>query len=1160
MTAPNVAVRVSGEDAGVATLLRTLSRNLSSLEQLNGRNARSTAAAGGAARTAARDFTALDRAQRSGLNSAGALASKLGQLAAVYVSIRGAVAAVARGLDVNAQLESSALGIASLITAQGKLTDSTGKALTGAEALNAAQEISADQLQKLRVAGLQTSATFVDLSRAFQTATGPGLAAGLSLDEVRETTIGLTQAAGALGVPFNQLDQEIRSILAGEIDINSRVAKTLDITNEQVKLERERGTLAVFLNEKFAAFNLAGLKAAQTFAGVTSNLGDALDLLAADATRPLFESFKKAGIAAIEGVFDLKNAKIAPAFAGVVSLAQRAFAGLGDLLARAIAGAVNGAKQLSAFIDRNREAISNFATLVTSAVSALASAVLEAGRLVASIASAAVQSGLVAAAIRTVTQAARLAADVLGFWAQSAERASVALGVIGSAVIVANITRIATAVRAAAAGFIIINAPIAAAVAGLFALVTVVNLFRRSADETEAAQARLNEAQNNAVRQGGRLSTEYASIARALADGTLKGKDAEAAQQKLKTIKDELLKLSPKYQDALADESLKYDEQARAVAGVTKEARELQRVKVENLKADLAATEVLAEAAQRTAKSLANSPVSGMSPIVTRGAEVRAQELIDQAQRLREQIAAAEAALDNTANIDKSGGATLKGNKPNPADTRADAKALADVRVKELEREAARARGITESGLKDREQANEIANAQGKRSLQAYFAERAAITQAGVDAELRELAAQRAQLAKPVLIDGANGLRTQAAEVERKSKLADIDAKILLTQQDGARQQIRLAADRANEEKALADAVDAVEARIRSARGQTLADTLKGVEAEGAAYDALLVKLGVDAPERAIRVKLFVDTESAKATFTDLQSQGQRALDAIALDRQRIDTNASAGLISQAEAQRQILLLERQRAPQLRAIADLLTRAAAALGPEAQANAAAFAQSVAAIGTAATRAEQQAANAATNIRDGFENALGDVLARLGSDINSVGEAFAALAQSVVQSIQRIVSELLAAQIVQGIGSLFGSGFKGSDIPFNVGSGFASGGYVRGPGTSTSDSIPARLSAGEYVVRAAAVRRVGVEALEAINGLRTPMGRPRPGGVARFADGGLVTSGAGGRGELSATIGLEDGLVVKSLNSRAGEAAILDVIRRNPRIVSAVLRR
>jgi hypothetical protein len=60
-------------------------------------------------------------------------------------------------------------------------------------------------------------------------------------------------------------------------------------------------------------------------------------------------------------------------------------------------------------------------------------------------------------------------------------------------------------------------------------------------------------------------------------------------------------------------------------------------------------------------------------------------------------------------------------------------------------------------------------------------------------------------------------------------------------------------------------------------------------------------------------------------------------------------------------------------------------------------------------------------------------------------------------------------------------------------------GLASGGPIRGAGTGTSDSIIARLSAGEYVLRAAAVKNYGLSFLEKLNAMRVP----------RFAAGGLV---------------------------------------------------
>jgi TP901 family phage tail tape measure protein len=51
-------------------------------------------------------------------------------------------------------------------------------------------------------------------------------------------------------------------------------------------------------------------------------------------------------------------------------------------------------------------------------------------------------------------------------------------------------------------------------------------------------------------------------------------------------------------------------------------------------------------------------------------------------------------------------------------------------------------------------------------------------------------------------------------------------------------------------------------------------------------------------------------------------------------------------------------------------------------------------------------------------------------------------------------------------------------------------GFSSGGFVRGPGSSTSDSIPANLSNGEYVMRASAVSKYGVDFFNSINQMKS----------------------------------------------------------------------
>lgn len=74
--------------------------------------------------------------------------------------------------------------------------------------------------------------------------------------------------------------------------------------------------------------------------------------------------------------------------------------------------------------------------------------------------------------------------------------------------------------------------------------------------------------------------------------------------------------------------------------------------------------------------------------------------------------------------------------------------------------------------------------------------------------------------------------------------------------------------------------------------------------------------------------------------------------------------------------------------------------------------------------------------------------------------------------------------------------------------------FASGGIVRGAGSGTSDSILARLSNGEFVMRAAAVNHWGSDFLASLNGLRNP-GFALGGLVStlpRFAEGGAAATG------------------------------------------------
>lgn len=121
--------------------------------------------------------------------------------------------------------------------------------------------------------------------------------------------------------------------------------------------------------------------------------------------------------------------------------------------------------------------------------------------------------------------------------------------------------------------------------------------------------------------------------------------------------------------------------------------------------------------------------------------------------------------------------------------------------------------------------------------------------------------------------------------------------------------------------------------------------------------------------------------------------------------------------------------------------------------------------------------------------------LEDGLVEIISGTESVAGAFKKMANAIIADLVRIAVQKLILNVVSG-GAFGFLGFsEGGPVQKR-----ASGGFISGPGTATSDSIPALLSNGEFVVRAAAVAQPGMlSLLEAINGRKLP----------RFANGGLA---------------------------------------------------
>lgn len=107
-------------------------------------------------------------------------------------------------------------------------------------------------------------------------------------------------------------------------------------------------------------------------------------------------------------------------------------------------------------------------------------------------------------------------------------------------------------------------------------------------------------------------------------------------------------------------------------------------------------------------------------------------------------------------------------------------------------------------------------------------------------------------------------------------------------------------------------------------------------------------------------------------------------------------------------------------------------------------------------------------------------ALGDGFEKMGNAIKTALQGV----QGVLQVFADLISSIAAAAVaivalVTGHSIDYGNGFAHLD-------GYAEGGRVIGEGTSTSDSIPALLSDGEYVINAESAQAIGYSTLDALN--------------------------------------------------------------------------
>lgn len=388
--------------------------------------------------------------------------------------------------------------------------------------------------------------------------------------------------------------------------------------------------------------------------------------------------------------------------------------------------------------------------------------------------------------------------------------------------------------------------------------------------------------------------------------------------------------------------------------------------------------------------------------------------------------------------------------------------------------------------------------------------------------------------------------------------------------------------------------------------------------------------------ENKARGKELVDNLINLEGLREQLAIAEREIDRVLQNQQQQETSINAqreaGLITEAEARRRIVELHRETYAELERQRPLLEELAQQPGEVGRAAGEALAQ----LNAQAEQLRYTMDLLQSTLRNSIESGLTDAIEGLAKGTLTFKQAITELAQGVADAIIRITAEAAAQKITGFIfnrgegdgdmakgaaattaaagalsvasvqwtatataiqaaaaslaaanasgsgggsgGSSGGSGWAGTLFSAVASYYAADGGHITGPGTSTSDSIPAMLSDGEFVNRAAVVKQPGalgflhdfnkrgMAALAdwapayhntgGLAGVPAPA-MPSPTLGTRMADPSADQEAAGGRNLRIMNI-VDPELVKDFLNSAEGDQVYINQVKRNTSVIKSLL--
>lgn len=184
-------------------------------------------------------------------------------------------------------METNQVGMAGILSS---MTTLKGNALD----FNTAMGISGSIMKKLNDEALRTAATSEELVNTFRALLGPGLGAGMDVDQIIQLTTTGVNAVKSLGLDGTQLVQELRDLVQGGIQpASSTLATALGLTDKDIEAAKSSSQgLFNFLMERLEGFRQASEYTQNTFKGKFDQIKEGLTRGAAEGFEPIFEAVK----------------------------------------------------------------------------------------------------------------------------------------------------------------------------------------------------------------------------------------------------------------------------------------------------------------------------------------------------------------------------------------------------------------------------------------------------------------------------------------------------------------------------------------------------------------------------------------------------------------------------------------------------------------------------------------------------------------------------------------------------------------------------------------------------------------------------------------------------------------------------------------------------